>query len=184
MPPRGRSAVIELAWYPRVPVDRVPHARTDHCEFGGSQSRGRRRGGYSPCGSRLASPTRRTRTAPAGHRPTAVPVGCPQGTFRLNPCPAGPSSSLLQSTALAPRRRRCTAFRRGLHADAPPVISPGHANIDASLGRKLGNNCCISVAALNLANRQLLVDNTLTFDGVHYNNPREIYAEICYRFNY
>jgi hypothetical protein len=40
------------------------------------------------------------------------------------------------------------------------------------------------VTAVNLANRHLLIDNSLTFDGVHYNNPREVYGEIRYRFNY
>jgi hypothetical protein len=70
------------------------------------------------------------------------------------------------------------------NADAPPSHLPGHSSVDASLGRKLGNNCFISVTAVNLANRHLLIDNSLTFDGVHYNNPREVYGEIRYRFNY
>jgi len=32
--------------------------------------------------------------------------------------------------------------------------------------------------------RHLLTDNSLTFGGVHYNNPREIYAEIHYHFKH
>lgn len=31
---------------------------------------------------------------------------------------------------------------------------------------------------LNLTNRHLLVDNSLTFGGFHYNDPRQIYAQI------
>jgi hypothetical protein len=70
------------------------------------------------------------------------------------------------------------------NGDAPPSHLPSHASVDVSLGRKLGNDCSVSLTALNLTNRHLLVDNSLTFDGVHYDNPREIYGEIRYRFNY
>jgi hypothetical protein len=37
---------------------------------------------------------------------------------------------------------------------------------------------------LNVTNRHLLIDNSLTFDGMHWNNPREVYAEFHYRFGY
>jgi hypothetical protein len=30
----------------------------------------------------------------------------------------------------------------------------------------------------------LLIDNSLTFGGVHYNDPRQIYAQIRYKFHY
>jgi len=40
------------------------------------------------------------------------------------------------------------------------------------------------VTALNVANRHLLIDNSLTFGGFHYDSPREIYAEFRYRFHY
>jgi hypothetical protein len=41
-----------------------------------------------------------------------------------------------------------------------------------------------SLTILNLADRHLLIDNSLTFGGVHYNDPRQIYAQIRYRFGY
>ena len=37
---------------------------------------------------------------------------------------------------------------------------------------------------LNVANRRVLLDNSLTFGGFHYNDPREIYVEFRYRFHY
>jgi hypothetical protein len=37
---------------------------------------------------------------------------------------------------------------------------------------------------MNLTNRHLLTDNSLTFGGFHYNEPREIFAEVRYRFGY
>lgn len=61
---------------------------------------------------------------------------------------------------------------------------PGHTTFDISLGKSFGERVSASVSVLNVANRHLLIDNSLTFGGVHYNNPREIYAEIRYRFHY
>jgi hypothetical protein len=38
--------------------------------------------------------------------------------------------------------------------------------------------------ALIRAWEHLLIDNSLTFGGFHYNEPRQVYAELQYRFNY
>ncbi len=61
---------------------------------------------------------------------------------------------------------------------------PGHAQVDLSLGKEFGERYSFSVTALNVANRHLLIDNSLTFGGFHYDNPREIYAEFRWRFHY
>jgi len=63
---------------------------------------------------------------------------------------------------------------------------PGHAQVDLSLGKQFGEGerYSLSVTALNVANRHLLIDNSLTFGGFHYDNPREIYAEFRWRFHY
>ena len=61
---------------------------------------------------------------------------------------------------------------------------PGHAQVDLSLGKEFGEGLSLSVTALNVANRHLLIDNSLTFGGFHYDNPREIYAEFRWRFHY
>jgi hypothetical protein len=53
-----------------------------------------------------------------------------------------------------------------------------------SLGKSLGEKVSVSITALNIANSHLLVDNSLTFGGTHFNNPREIYGELRYRFHY
>jgi hypothetical protein len=67
---------------------------------------------------------------------------------------------------------------------APPSHLPSHASLDVSLGRNFSRDCVASVTLLNVTNRHLLLDNSLTFDGFHWNNPREIYAEVRYRFHY
>ncbi len=61
---------------------------------------------------------------------------------------------------------------------------PGHTTVDLSLGKKFGEKYSISVTALNIGDSHLLIDNSLTFGGFHYNDPREIYAQFRYRFNY
>jgi hypothetical protein len=37
---------------------------------------------------------------------------------------------------------------------------------------------------LNVTDKHLLIDNSLTFDGFHWNYPRELYASFHYRFGY
>jgi TonB dependent receptor/Carboxypeptidase regulatory-like domain/TonB-dependent Receptor Plug Domain len=61
---------------------------------------------------------------------------------------------------------------------------PGHTTVDLSLGKKFSDSLSVSVTAINVANRRLLLDNSLTFGGFHYNDPRQLYAEIHYRFKY
>jgi outer membrane receptor for ferrienterochelin and colicin len=70
------------------------------------------------------------------------------------------------------------------NGQGPPSHLPGHAEINLSAGKAFGDDLSASVTILNLANRHLLIDNSLTFGGVHYNDPRQIYAQIHYRFGY
>jgi hypothetical protein len=56
--------------------------------------------------------------------------------------------------------------------------------VNVSLGKSLSEKVSVSVTALNIANSHLLVDNSLTFGGTHFNSPREVYGELRYRFHY
>jgi hypothetical protein len=71
---------------------------------------------------------------------------------------------------------------------APPAYEPSHLPsyvvIDLTAGRNFGRDLAVSITALNVTNRHLLTDNSLTFGGVHWNDPFQIYAELRYRFNY
>ena len=69
-------------------------------------------------------------------------------------------------------------------AQYPGNYLPGHTTFDLSLGKTFADKYTISVTALNVANRRVLLDNSLTFGGFHYNDPRQIYAEFRYRFHY
>jgi hypothetical protein len=70
------------------------------------------------------------------------------------------------------------------NGDVGPSHLPGHAEINLSAGKSFGENLSASLTVLNLTDRHLLVDNSLTFGGVHYNDPRQIYAQIHYKFGY
>jgi hypothetical protein len=61
---------------------------------------------------------------------------------------------------------------------------PQHTTFDLSLGKSFREKYTVSVTSLNVSNRHLLIDNSLTFGGFHYNDPREIYFEFRYRFHY
>jgi outer membrane receptor protein involved in Fe transport len=59
----------------------------------------------------------------------------------------------------------------------------GHTTFDLSVGKSFGERFTVSVTGLNLTNRRFLLDNSLTFGGTHYADPRQIYAQVRYRFH-
>ncbi len=61
---------------------------------------------------------------------------------------------------------------------------PAHTTVDLSIGKNFGENFTISASALNVGNRRVMLDNSLTFGGFHFNNPREMFVELRYRFHY
>ena len=78
-----------------------------------------------------------------------------------------------------------SGFTNGLpDAQYPGAYLPQHTTFDISLGKSFREKYTVSLTALNVANRRVLLDNSLTFGGFHYNDPREIYAEFRWRFHY
>src|SRR6202021_230597 len=69
-------------------------------------------------------------------------------------------------------------------APYPGNYLPQHTTFDFSAGKDFGERFTASVTALNVANRRVEYDNSLTFGGYHWNNPREVYLELGYRFYY
>ena len=63
-----------------------------------------------------------------------------------------------------------------------PAHLEGHNTVDFSLGKTVAENLTLSVTALNVGNRRFLLDNSQTFGGTHYADPRQIYLQIRYRF--
>ncbi|HUM06836.1 MAG TPA: TonB-dependent receptor [Terriglobales bacterium] len=65
-----------------------------------------------------------------------------------------------------------------------PAHLPSHVTYDLSLGKSFGENWSVRVAGLNLGNHHYLLDNSNTFGGTHFANPREISVQVKYRFHY
>lgn len=66
----------------------------------------------------------------------------------------------------------------------PGDYLPSHTTFDLSVGKQFAERFSASVTCLNVTNHRVELDNSLTFGGFHWNNPREIYGQIRYRFNY
>jgi outer membrane receptor protein involved in Fe transport len=65
-----------------------------------------------------------------------------------------------------------------------PSHLPSYVILDLTVGRNINRDLSVSLTGLNVTNQHLLTDNSLTFGGVHWNNPFQIYAEVRYRFHY
>ena len=64
----------------------------------------------------------------------------------------------------------------------PNQYLPAHITFDLALGKTITENLTASITATNVANRRILLDNSLTFGGFHDNDPRQLFAELRYRF--
>ncbi len=78
-----------------------------------------------------------------------------------------------------------SGFTNGMpDAQYPGAYLPSHTTFDLAVGKTFGDKLTVSVNSINVANRRVLLDNSLTFGGFHWNDPRQIYGEVRYRFKY
>jgi outer membrane receptor protein involved in Fe transport len=70
-----------------------------------------------------------------------------------------------------------------LDEDGPAHLA-AHTTFDLSFGKTFGENWSLRVTGLNLGNHHYLLDNSNTFGGTHFANPREIAIQLKYRFRY
>jgi hypothetical protein len=61
---------------------------------------------------------------------------------------------------------------------------PYDVNLSLSLGKTFNQRTTVSVNVMNATGHRVLLDNSLTFGGFHYNAPTEVYGEVRYRFHY
>jgi outer membrane receptor protein involved in Fe transport len=77
-----------------------------------------------------------------------------------------------------------SGFTNGNSPPDPNDHLQGHTTFDLSLGKSFGERFSVNVQGINVANRRVLLDNSLTFGGTHYLNPREVIVQVRYRFHY
>jgi outer membrane receptor protein involved in Fe transport len=77
-----------------------------------------------------------------------------------------------------------SGFTNGNSPPDPNDHLQPHTTFDLTLGKEFGEKFSVSVSGINVANRRVLLDNSFTFGGTHFLNPREIFVQIRYRFHY
>src|SRR5262249_53482801 len=70
-----------------------------------------------------------------------------------------------------------------LDGDGPAHL-PSHTTFDLALGKSFGERLSLRLTGLNLTNHRYLLDNSNTFGGTHFVNPREISLQLKYRFHF
>jgi hypothetical protein len=126
--------------------------------------------------------------------PSPAPDGCePSSQFQAadhdqrNTLNVGFTASLPGRSFAASNVYYGSGFSNGLpDAQYPGDYLPGHTTFDVSLGKSFGEGDKYKIAftAVNAANRRVLLDNSLTFGGFHFNDPRQVYVEFRWRFHY
>jgi outer membrane cobalamin receptor len=77
-----------------------------------------------------------------------------------------------------------SGFTNGNSPPDPNNHLPGHTTFDLTFGKSFGEKFSLGVTCLNVTNLRVLLDNSFTFGGTHYNYPREIYGQFKYRFHF
>jgi hypothetical protein len=77
-----------------------------------------------------------------------------------------------------------SGFTNGNSPPDPNDHLAPHTTFDLSLGKSFGERFSVNIQGINVANRRVLLDNSFTFGGTHYLNPREIFVQLRFHFHY
>jgi hypothetical protein len=61
---------------------------------------------------------------------------------------------------------------------------PVHTTFDVSAGHSIGERWKLSANVINVTNHRILLDNSVTIGGFHFNDPRMFSAQLRYRFHF
>jgi len=61
---------------------------------------------------------------------------------------------------------------------------PVHTTFDSSIGHSIGERWKLSASVINVTNHRVLLDNSITIGGFHWNDPRMIAVEARYKFKF
>jgi len=70
-----------------------------------------------------------------------------------------------------------------LDGDGPAHL-PSHTTLDIALGKSIGERWAVRLTALNVTNNRYLLDNSNTFGGTHFGDPRMVSIQAKYTFHY
>lgn len=75
-------------------------------------------------------------------------------------------------------------FGSGFLDGEGPGHLPTHTSFDVALAKSFGERVSLRLTGLNLSNSHYMLDNSNTFGGTHFANPREISVQLRYSFHY
>ena len=70
-----------------------------------------------------------------------------------------------------------------VNGDGPEHL-PSYRTVDLAIGKSFGENWSFKVTGTNLTNKRYFIDRSNTFGGSHFGAPRQISAQLRYRFHY
>jgi outer membrane receptor protein involved in Fe transport len=56
--------------------------------------------------------------------------------------------------------------------------------VDFAVGKSFGENWSAQFSATNIGDKRYLLDNSNTFGGTHFVDPRRVQVQVKYRFHY
>jgi hypothetical protein len=75
-------------------------------------------------------------------------------------------------------------YGSGFLNDDGPAHLPSHTTYDFSVGKSFRERWNLRFTAMNFTDNHYLLDNSNTFGGTHYANPRMLAVQLKYRFRY
>ena len=75
-------------------------------------------------------------------------------------------------------------YGSGFADNGGPDHLPGHTTMNLAVRKSLGTRASVGVTVINVTNNRVLIDNSLTFGGTHFNEPRQVYVQFSYKFHY
>jgi len=70
-----------------------------------------------------------------------------------------------------------------VNGDGPEHL-PSYRTVDLAIGKSFGENWSVKLTGTNLTNKRYFIDLSNTFGGSHFGDPRQISAQLRYRFHY
>jgi outer membrane receptor protein involved in Fe transport len=70
-----------------------------------------------------------------------------------------------------------------LNGNGPDHLPP-HATLNLSVGKSIAERWAISFTAINVTDVRFLLDNSNTFGGTHFNEPRQFIGQLRYAFHF
>jgi outer membrane receptor protein involved in Fe transport len=70
-----------------------------------------------------------------------------------------------------------------LNGDGPQHLGSNNT-LDIAISKSIGERWTVGLTAVNLADHRFLIDNSNTFGGTHWSEPRQIIGEVRYRFRF